>query len=166
MSSPAAKGSASARLVYPAVALVGALTFIAIFGWGHLVGDNAYWHAPTPDERMYLIGYRYLLHEPWHWPLLTSHAIDVPYTASLAYWDCIPIWGLINKLVATVIPPWAEVSARAYLGVWHALGYALQACGGVAVMRALGHTRWPDAVIAAVFFPVSYTHLRAHETDS
>ncbi len=81
-----------------------------------------------------------------------SHAINVPYPTSVAFSDCIPLWALINKAIATVIPPWESFSSHAYLGLWHGLTYALQPCFGVAIMRRLGHRSWSASVLSALFF--------------
>ena len=138
--------------VYATAAAIGLVTFLVVYGPGHLAGTSAYWDMPTSDERMYLIGYRYFLHEPWHWPLFTSYAVDAPYAKSLVFLDCIPLWALVNKLIAAVIPPWRAFSAQAYLGLWHGLVYALQPCLGVACLRALGHRSWRTAIVTALFF--------------
>ena len=137
--------------VYATAAAIGLVTFLVVYGPGHLAGTSAYWDMPTSDERMYLIGYRYFLHEPWHWPLFTSYAVDAPYAKSLVFLDCIPLWALVNKLIAAVIPPWRAFSAQAYLGLWHGLVYALQPCLGVACLRALGHRSWRTAIVNALF---------------
>ncbi|MBL0217023.1 MAG: hypothetical protein IPQ07_24505 [Myxococcales bacterium] len=104
------------------------------------------------DERMALMGYRYFLHDSWHWPLFLNHAIHAPGVKSVAFLDCIPIWALANKALATLVPPWREVSAHAYLGLWHGLAYALQPCLGVACLRVLGHRSWREAIATAVIF--------------
>lgn len=123
-----------------------------VYGTGHLFGTSPYWTMPQTDERMALMGYRYFLDESWHWPVFASHAIDAPYVTSVAFSDCIPIWALINKTIATIVPPWQRLSADAYLGLWHGLAYALQACFGVACLRALGHRSWRAAIVTALFF--------------
>ncbi len=138
--------------VYAVAAALALALYIVVYGPGHLLGTNAYWTLPVLDERMALIGYRYFLHEPWHWPVFVSHAINVPYPTSVAFSDCIPLWALVNKTIATVIPPWQSFSSHAYLGLWHGLTYALQPCFGVAILRRLGHRGWSASVLSALFF--------------
>ena len=145
-------GVGSARQMYGAAALVGLATFLIVYGPGHLLGTNAYWQLPQADERMALMGYRYFLHDSWHWPLFMNNAVNVPYAKSVAFLDCIPIWALVNKSIATLIPPWESLSAAAYLGLWHGLAYTMQPVLGVACVRALGHTSWRTNLVAAVFF--------------
>lgn len=85
--------------IHVVAALLGLATFlIAYGGLGHLFGTNAHWGFAQQDERMALIGYRYFLYEPWHWPVFVSHAVNVPYPKSVAFLDCIPIWALVNIL--------------------------------------------------------------------
>ncbi len=141
-----------ARWVYVAVAALGFATFVIVYGPGHLLGTNEYWSLPQADERMALMGYRYFLHDTWHWPLFLNAAVNAPYVKSVAFLDCIPIWALLNKSLATLIPPWESFSAHAYLGLWHGLAYALQPVFGVACVRALGHTSLRTNLVAAVFF--------------
>jgi hypothetical protein len=138
--------------VYLVAALLGLATYVIVFGAGHLFGTNAYWQLPQADERMALMGYRYFLHAPWHWPVFVSDAVDVPYPKSVAFLDCIPIWALVNKAIATIVPPWGPFSEHAYLGLWHGLAYALQPCFGVAILRALGHRSWRGAFVTSAFF--------------
>jgi len=133
-------------------ATLGLATYVIVYGAGHVLGTSAYWTMPITDERMALMGFRYFLVEDWHWPVFVNHAIDAPYTTSVAFSDCIPIWALINKALATVIGPWRSISADAYLGLWHGLAYVLQACLGVACLRALGHRSWAAGVVTALFF--------------
>ena len=143
---------AGARRIYVVAAAIGLATYLLVYGPGHLLGTSAYWEMPTTDERAYLMGYRYFLLEPWHWPVFASHGIDVPFTKSIAFQDAIPIWALLNKTLATLIPPWRSFSAHAYLGLWHAVVYALQACFGVAILRELGHRSWRQGIVTALFF--------------
>jgi hypothetical protein len=138
--------------LYSVAAAIGLAIYLIVYGPGHLFGTTAYWEMPFQDERQSLIGYRYFLHEPWHWPLFVSDRINVPYPKSVAFLDCVPLWAFANKLIATVVPPWESFSEHAYLGLWHAIVYALQACFGVAVLRVLGHRSWRAGIVAALFF--------------
>ena len=138
-------------MVYPAVAMVGLATYLAAYGVDHAIGTSSYWDMPQQDERMALMGYRYFLLDEWNWPLFVNHSIDVPYTTSVAFHDSIPLWALINKVVSTLIPPWETFSHGAFLALWHALVYALQACFGVACVRSLGHRSWRAGLVTAFF---------------
>jgi hypothetical protein len=142
---------ARALHIYLVAAAIGLGAFLAVYGPAHLVGASTYWQMPGIDERMALMGYRYFLHDTWHWPVFVNDAVNVPYPKSVAFLDCIPLWALINKAIATVVPPWRAFSADAYLGLWHGLAYVLQACFGVACLRALGHRSWRAGLVAAVF---------------
>ncbi len=142
----------STRAAYATAAVLGLLAFLVVYGPGHVLGTSAYWDMPQEDSRAYLMAYRYFLHEPWHWPLFTSYTINLPDAKSLALSDGLPLWALINKAIATVLPPWGVLTERAYLGLWHALGHVLQPLLGVAILRVLGHRTRGAAVITTVFF--------------
>ncbi|HEY1553405.1 MAG TPA: DUF6311 domain-containing protein, partial [Kofleriaceae bacterium] len=140
------------RHAYAVAALLGLATYLIVYGPGHLFGTSPYWDLPQYDSRAYLIGYRYFLHEPWHWPLFVTHTMNVPYPKSIAFSDSIPLFALINKAIATVIPPWSDFTSHAYLGLWHAMRYALQPCLGVAILRQLGQRNRGEAIVTSVFF--------------
>ncbi len=131
---------------------MGLATYLIAYGPGNLFGIDGYWEMPRADQRMALMGYRHFLYEPWHWPVFESHTMNVPYATSVAFADCIPLWALFNKLVATLVPPWEAFSVRAYLGLWHGLTYMLQACIGVALLRSLGHRSWREGIVIALVF--------------
>jgi hypothetical protein len=133
-------------------ASIGALANVLVFGLGHIFGTSAYWDLPQEDSRAYLFGYRYFLAEPWQWPVFTVRTMNVPYTKNIVFTDSIPLWALINKIIATVIPPWRDFSTRAYLGIWHLLVYMAQASVGVAILRAVGRKTFSAAVLGAFFF--------------
>lgn len=140
------------RRAYLVTALIGVIANILVFGFGHIFGTSAYWELPQEDSRAYLMGYRYFLAEPWHWPLFTTYTMNVPYTKSIVFTDSLPLWALLNKVIATVIPPWRGFSIKAYLGIWHLLNYALQASFGVACLRAVGRRTYGEAILGALFF--------------
>jgi len=129
---------ARSRTAYAIAAAIGFGSLLAIYGPGFVFGTSDYWRLPTMDHRGYLMGYRYFLYEPWHWPLFEVHA-NLPATKSIAFSDAPLLWALVNKAVATVIPPWRDYSAHAFVGLWCAIASTLQAVLGVAILRALGH---------------------------
>lgn len=143
---------ASPRRAYVVAAVLGLTVYLLVFGIGFAIGESPYWNFPLGDHCPYVIGYRYFLHEPWHWRVFVSRTMDVPYTKSIAFTDSVPLWALVNKMVATVTPSWRAFSIRAYLGLWYGLCYVLQACMGVAIVRALGQRSWRGVILGALFF--------------
>ncbi len=139
-------------MAYAVAGAIGFCIYLLVFGTGHLMGTSPYWELPATDSRTYIAGYRYFLYEPWHWPVFEVRGPNHPFSKNIFFTDSIPLFALVNKLIATVIPPWRDFSARAYLGLWHALCYTLQACCGVAVLRGLGHRRESAAIGGALFF--------------
>ena len=65
-----------------------------------------------------------------------------------------------------MIPAWRTISASAYLGLWHALVYALQPLCGVAVLRALGHRSWREALVGTAFFLAVPTWIFRYERSA
>ncbi len=143
---------ARSRHAYLAAGLLALTLYLVVFGPGHMFGTSVYWDLPQEDQRAYLMAYRYWLHEPWHWPLFSSTTMNLPDPKNIAFSDAIPAWAFVNKTLATLIPPWGDFTVRAYLGLWYALVYVLQACLGVVLLRALGHRSWGATIITALFF--------------
>ncbi len=144
---PAAKRSA-----YLVAAAIGLVVYLTVFGIGHPLGTSSYWELPFTDHRAYLMGYRYFLHEPWHWPVFIVHTMNVPFDKSIAFSDAIPGFALVNKAIATIIPPWGWFTERAYLGLWYAMLYVLQPLLAVANLRALGQKSWAATIATALLF--------------
>jgi hypothetical protein len=143
---------ASRRAAHAVAAAIGLGMVLFVFGPGYVLGTSDYWNMPWLDHRSYVMGYRYFLHEPWHWPIFDARTLNVPYSQSIAFNDSMPLWALIHKVIATVIPPWRDYSARAFLGLWYVLASMLQPVFGVAILRALGHRSWGATIVTSVFF--------------
>jgi hypothetical protein len=136
---------------YAIAAALGLLVNVLVLGVPHLFGSSSYWDLPQEDSRVYIIGYRHFLHEPWHWPIFESSTLNVPFPKSIAFTDSIPLWALVNKIIATIIPPWGPFSERAYLGLWHGLAYVLQAVFGLACLRAVGERSRAAMILGSLF---------------
>ena len=143
---------ARSRHAYLAAAGLGLAVYLIVFGIGHPLGTSSYWDLPLTDHRAYMMGYRYFLHEPWHWPVFVVHTMNVPFDKSIAFTDSIPAWAFVNKALATIVPPWGWFTERAYLGLWYALLYALQPLVAVAVLRQLGQRTWAATLGTALIF--------------
>ncbi len=143
---------ASPRAAYAVAAAIGLGMVLVVFGPGYVLGTSDYWNMPWLDHRSYLMGYRYFLHEPWHWPIFDARTLNVPYSQSIAFNDSMPLWALTHKAIATVVPPWRDYSAHAFLGLWYVPASMLQPAFGVANLRALGHRSWGATIVTAVFF--------------
>lgn len=158
----------SPRQAWAIAAALGLAVYVVAFGPGHMFGTTTYWDMPQPDQRAYLIGFRYFLQEPWHWPLFATRTMNLPYRESIAFTDSIPLWALVNKLIATIIPPWKPFAMHAYLGLWVAIVYTLQACFGVGIVRQLGHRARGAAIVASLFFVAipAFVHRYGHASLS
>jgi len=142
----------SARRAYALASAIGLGSIVVLYGGGFVLGTSSYWDMPALiDNRMPVMGYRYFLHEPWHWPIFSVHT-NMPYTRSIAFSDTPLLWALLHKAIATLVPPWRGFSANSILGLWYAVTTALQAAFGVACLRALGHKTWGATIVTSLFF--------------
>jgi hypothetical protein len=143
---------APAVYAYPIAVALGLVTYFLIFGWAHILGISPFWDLPHGDLAQYIIGYRYFLHQPWGWPLFHIQNINVPFGKNLLFSDAIPLFAAINKAIATMFSPWGRFTEHAYLGIWHAICYSLQAAFGVAILRALGVRSYLATICSSLFF--------------
>ena len=88
---------ASARAAYAVAAAIGLAMLLIVYGPGYVLGTSSYWDMPTYDHRTYLMGYRYFLAEPWHWPVFESTTLNVPHTQSIAFNDALPLWAFVRR---------------------------------------------------------------------
>lgn len=129
------------RYVYLAGAAIGLLVNLLVFGPGHLLGSSSYWDYLEPDSQSNLMGYRYFLHEPWHWPFFDTRTMNVPFVKNIAITDRIEPFAALNKALADVLPRWGPFSRAELLGR-SILRPRCAACRSMAC-RALGRRVMP-----------------------
>jgi hypothetical protein len=97
------------------------------------------------DTAQSVIGQRYFLAEPWHWPVLLAHRLAWPAGTNVALTDSLPIALLPLKLFAAWLPPGFYVQ-EGYLAV----ALVLQPVAAVFALRGAGEYRMAPNVALAV----------------
>lgn len=97
------------------------------------------------DPAQSVIGQRYFLGEPWHWPLLRVAGLAAPRGMSVAFTDSIPLALLPLKLLRSLLPAGFFVQQG-----WIALAWALQPVAAVYALRGAGERRWWPGLAAAL----------------
>jgi hypothetical protein len=120
---------------------------------------------PYTDVMNSVVGMRYFLQEPWHFPLLDAQGLLYPHGASIAFTDSIPLAALLTKALFPLWPMDAN-----YLGFWMLLNYIGQ--GASASYLAGAFRRFPIYVhmcvaLLALFVPaflirLAHTALCSH----
>lgn len=122
----------SASLAIAVAGALGAYVAILTFGLGYLSGSSEFWSYPVGDAGMMMNGWRYLLADSWHWPLLHTRMTNTPWGVNILYLDSIPLVALISKLAHSLLGV-----ARNPYGPWHLIIYVLQGVFAALLARRL-----------------------------
>jgi hypothetical protein len=138
-------GSVSARLAYAVAAATGAVLVITVLPIWALRGGMPQAAPPSADLAQAIIGQRYFLATPWHWPVLQANDLFAPWGVNIAFTDSNPLAVLIAKLLKPMLPPFYQVAT-----VWLAVCWLLQPVAAVFALRSAGERRALPALCAAV----------------
>jgi hypothetical protein len=97
------------------------------------------------DFAQQVIGQRYFLPAPWHWPVLVAPGPMAPWGVNIAFTDSNPLAAVIAKLLRPVLPPFDQV-----VTAWQALCWLLQPAAAVFALRGAGERRLLPAAVVAV----------------
>jgi hypothetical protein len=125
---------------------IGAALCLYVFGLDFVLGRGDYWSYPSGDAAMQLGGFRYFVHDSWHFPLLRTTFIDPPTGLNVLFVDAIPLVALPCKLLAPII----GTNFNPF-GLWMLACYALQAYFASRLVRTLGHRALFATLIACGF---------------
>ncbi len=122
-----------APVVITLAGLLGAVIFLKLFGLGYALGTSDFWTYPAGDAEMALKGWRYYVHDGWHWPLGTTVRANAPEGVNILFFDAIPLVAMAGKLAV----PLVGTEWHPY-GAWHFAVYVLQGVLGACLARTLG----------------------------
>jgi hypothetical protein len=100
---------------------------------------------PEGDLAQHVVGQRYFIADAWRWPLLVVPALDFPEGANIGLTDSIPLFAMLLKALAPVLPAGFQG-----IGLWYAVSWVLQPVAAVWCLRAAGEKRWLPALCMAV----------------
>jgi Family of unknown function (DUF6311) len=122
---------------------------VVVVGWLIPVADVVPAHpfdrAFDGDRAASVIGQRYFLAAPWHWPLLLANRLGWPSGVNVAFTDSIPLALLPLKLIAGWLPHGFYVQEG-----WLALAWGLQPVAAVFALRGTGERRVTACLAVAV----------------
>ncbi len=97
------------------------------------------------DFAQQVIGQRYFLPAPWHWPVLVAPGPMAPWGVNIAFTDSNPLAAVLAKVLRPMLPPFDQV-----VTVWQALCWLLQPAAAVFALRGAGERRLMPAAVVAV----------------
>ncbi len=142
----------SARLLFLLCAAVGALCFIGIYSVRVLDFTNTGWlFNNSHDLRQHYIGWCAFRRDPWTFPFGLIESLSYPNSMSVIYTDSIPLFAVIFKLLAPVLPMTFQ-----YFGLFGILSFMLMGgFSGILLRRFIKDDIL--CVIGSVFYVVSST---------
>lgn len=133
------------RLVYLLALLAGLGFALYLFPPGFISGQQVFTLTPLGDRAQHIVGQRYFLAQPWHWPLLVADALVPPNGTNIAFTDSIPLLSMATKLVSGLLPAGVQT-----ISFWLALCWVLQPVGAVFALRSCGERRFLPGLAVAV----------------
>ena len=124
---------------------LGAGFALYLFPPEYIIGMHTLLNALGGDPLQHVVGQRYFLAEPWHWPPLVAQNLVPPAGTSIAFTDSIPLLSVLTKLLLPLLPKGIET-----IGFWLALCWVLQPAAAVFALRCTGETRLAPALAAAM----------------
>ena len=129
--------------------LIGAVFFLALFGWKVLEPTNVQWLLNQGDLNQHYIGWLFFRNSDWSFPLGAIHSLAFPQGISLTFTDSIPAMGIIFKIFAPILPGQFQ-----YFGMWGIFSYILVGLFGGLIVYKLTRNTW-YSIVSSLFFLAS-----------
>ena len=143
-------------------AILGALTFIVIFGASMISPSNTDWiFAYTGDATQHHLGWVFFRNSPWTFPIGLTDGLTCNGAVSCMYSDSIPLFGLIFKILSPILPETFQ-----FLGLWGMICFALNGGFGAVLLYRIK----PDILFSSVgslfyaAFPAAIKRITHHNT--
>ena len=152
----------SSKVVFLIGAILGALTFIVIFGASMVSPSNTNWvFAYTSDATQHHLGWVFFRNTPWTFPIGLTKGLTCTGPVSCMYSDSIPLFGLIFKILSPILPETFQ-----FLGLWGMICFALNGGFGAALLYRIK----PNIVFSSIgslfysAFPPSINRITHHNS--
>lgn len=128
-------------------ATLGAVLFIAVFGFAVVDPANTDWIFADPDDSaQHYLGWVFYRKTPWTFPLCLTDGLSSDGPVSCMFTDSIPLLAVIFKILSPVLPDTFQ-----YLGLWGVICFALNGgCGAVLLHRI--KPSLPFTAVGSVFY--------------
>ncbi|MCL2653018.1 MAG: DUF6311 domain-containing protein [Propionibacteriaceae bacterium] len=144
-------GLHDSRTLFLVCGLFGVVAFLLIYGTAVLDFRYTAWLMQGYDPTQHFTGWLFFRNSAWHFPIGLMDNIVYPNKVSVIYTDSIPLFAVLFKLFAPILP-----ASFQYFGLFGLLCYFLQgAIAGVILFR-IGRSI-PFALVGSWFFILSTT---------
>ena len=149
LQSRAPASGASALISYLTALAIGLSLVLWVFPRWALTGGLPPGAPPRPDFAQHVLGQLYFFSQPWFSGVsggfLVDRRLNVPWGASIAMTDSIPLLTILSKLLRPVLPAFEQT-----ISVYQAAAWILQPVAAVFALRSAGERRWLPALAVAL----------------
>lgn len=135
--------------VFLAGALLGAVFFLGIYGFGVLDVTNDSWLLTGKDLQQHYIGWKYFRNADWTFPIGMHDSLTYPYNVSVLYTDSIPLFAIFFKLFSPILPETFQ-----YFGLFGLMCFMLNGGIGAVLVAKINKSRI-FCVLGSIFFVLS-----------
>ena len=100
--------------------LLGAVSFLLIYGWNILNPSNIDWLFSGGDLTQHYLGWVGYRNSDWTFPIGMMNQVTYPYNISIIFTDSIPLLAVFFKILSPLLP-----SQFQYFGLWGILCFIL-----------------------------------------
>lgn len=129
--------------------ILGAIFFLAIYGFYVLDVTNENWLLTGKDLTQHYIGWKYYRNSSWHFPIGLVDGLSYPYLTSVVYTDSIPLFAVPFKLLSPLLPKTFQ-----YFGLFGLMCYILNGGFGALIVRKFSKNPFVIGC-GSIFFIVS-----------
>ncbi|OOM73838.1 DUF6311 domain-containing protein [Clostridium sp. BL-8] len=122
--------SKNKKIIFMLGCLLGAITFVSIYGIKVLNVTYDSWLMEGGDLSQHYIGWKFFRASQWDFPFGLISGLIYPYKVSVLYMDTIPVLSIIFKILSPILP-----SKFQYFGIWGIFSYMIQGGLGAIIVR-------------------------------
>lgn len=137
--------------------LIGAIVFLACYGWKILDVTNDSWLLTGQDISQHYIGWKFYRASAWHFPIGQIDGIIYPETSCIIFSDSIPLFAIFFKILSPILPETFQ-----YFGIWGIASYIL--IGGISavIVRKSTKSCWLCWIGSGIFCLSPYVFQRMY----
>lgn len=136
-------------LIFLCGAILGLISFIAIYGYNVLDVQYDDWLKKGGDLTQHYLGWRFYRNSNWSFPIGLIEGLTYPSKISIIYTDSIPLFAVIFKILSRILPEKFQ-----YFGIWGAISFMLQ--GGISAIIIKKFTKSNIIpIVSSMFFIIS-----------
>lgn len=130
--------------------LLGAVSFLLIYGWNILNPSNTDWLFSGGDLTQHYLGWVGYRNSDWTFPIGMMNQVTYPYNISIIFTDSIPLLAVFFKILSPLLP-----SQFQYFGLWGILCFILNGIISAKILKKYLSNDF-QVIMGSAFFILSF----------